>query len=95
LQIGLDLAASDGGETTRRKRPSRAPAAQRPIVTDVHRQAETTFLVVADLLRRVPDAGADVWRHAGIEFNLYALGGSGVYSSELANTSSPTGCLAA
>jgi hypothetical protein len=52
-------------------------------VTDVHRQAETTLFDFADLLRGVPDAGADVWRHAGIEFNLYALGGSGVYSERI------------
>ena len=38
----------------------------------VHRQAETTFTNVTNLLRRVPDAGADVRRHAGIEFNFYA-----------------------
>ena len=72
-------AASAAGDSTRANAaPAENPAAQRPVVAHVHRQAEAAVLGVADLLRRVPDAGADVRRDAGVELDLHLRGGPGV-----------------
>ena len=63
--------------------PPEDPAAQRPVVADVHRQHYVAILFVTDLLRRMPHARADIRSDLGVKCDFYVCGGSGVYTERV------------
>src|SRR5688572_29779344 len=69
----------DAGEGS----PAQDPAPQRPVMAHIHRQSNAPVAVFADVLRRVPHAGADVRRDVGGELKFYALGRPGVYTERI------------
>src|SRR4051794_22000218 len=72
VEVSLNLGGQRGGRDNAGKgAPAQNPVAQRPVVTDVEGQDDSTVGGVANLLRRMPHAGSHERRDARLELDVY------------------------